>query len=679
MKIFIIILALIIDSLFLINNCESQWEITSGPNSGFIRCFANDGVNIYTGTYGGGVFLSTNNGDSWVAVNNGLTKQNILSLTICNGNIFAGTESDGIFISTNNGNNWSVSLPSKMILSLASTGNYIFAGSGSIYISTNNGNNWTLSSMPDLGVSAISAIGNNIYAGTQNSGAYISTDYGVNWTQINNGLTNLKVYTFTSIGNNVFAGTMGGGVFVTSNNGANWIAVSNGITYKFIQSLVTSGSIIFAGTWIDGIYMSTNEGVNWSLINNGLTNHVIRTLSIMGINLYAGTEGSGIFLSSNNGSLWNEANTGLTNLTVQSLSKLGTGIFAGTNRGIYISTNNGDYWSLSGLSTYNIYSFATIGTDIFAAADGYQAVVKSTNNGVNWVTTGQTATAYSLAVKGTYLFAGLHNSPFGGVRYTTNSGGNWTDVSNGLYGSYATSMAVIGNYLFAIAQGLYVTSNNGSNWITLTGSPPNAACLSVNGNYLYMGTGNGVYYTTNYGSNWTAAGLTGKSINSLYSDGSNLFAGASSSGVYLSTDNGMNWSEKNQGFVNIPYVMSFLVDNGYVYAGTKNHSVWRRSLSEIIGINNISTEIPAIYSLSQNYPNPFNPTTKIKFDVTKFSNVKIVVYDISGREVKTLVNERLHPGTYETTFNGSNLTSGVYFYRMITDGFSETKKMLLIK
>ena len=108
--------------------------------------------------------------------------------------------------------------------------------------------------------------------------------------------------------------------------------------------------------------------------------------------------------------------------------------------------------------------------------------------------------------------------------------------------------------------------------------------------------------------------------------------------------------------------------NGIKYGDT--------STTYIEQINNI---IPNNYSLSQNYPNPFNPTTRIKFDVSKSNNVKIIVYDITGREVQTLVNEKLQSGTYETTFDGSQLTSGVYFYRMISDQYSETKKMLLIK
>jgi hypothetical protein len=99
----------------------------------------------------------------------------------------------------------------------------------------------------------------------------------------------------------------------------------------------------------------------------------------------------------------------------------------------------------------------------------------------------------------------------------------------------------------------------------------------------------------------------------------------------------------------------------------------------LININQISSEVPSSYSLSQNYPNPFNPATNIKFAIPKNEFVKITVFDMLGKELETLVNEQLAPGTYETNWNASNYPSGVYFYRLITDGFSETKRMTLIK
>ena len=98
----------------------------------------------------------------------------------------------------------------------------------------------------------------------------------------------------------------------------------------------------------------------------------------------------------------------------------------------------------------------------------------------------------------------------------------------------------------------------------------------------------------------------------------------------------------------------------------------------------INKDIPSDYMLSQNYPNPFNPSTKIKYSTpesvkNEMSNVKIIVYDILGREVATLVNEQQSPGNYEVIFNANKLPSGTYFYQLTAGSFVQTKKMLLLK
>jgi hypothetical protein len=107
-----------------------------------------------------------------------------------------------------------------------------------------------------------------------------------------------------------------------------------------------------------------------------------------------------------------------------------------------------------------------------------------------------------------------------------------------------------------------------------------------------------------------------------------------------------------------------------------------------IGIHPIGNEVPNKYQLHQNYPNPFNPVTKVKFDIPKSSLVKLVVYDLLGREVATLVNEELKAGTYEADWDASGFATGVYFYQLVvgentnnggTNDFVETKKMVLIK
>ena len=96
-------------------------------------------------------------------------------------------------------------------------------------------------------------------------------------------------------------------------------------------------------------------------------------------------------------------------------------------------------------------------------------------------------------------------------------------------------------------------------------------------------------------------------------------------------------------------------------------------------VNHLGNNIPGKYNLEQNYPNPFNPVTKIKFAIPKSNDVKIAVYDISGREVKKELLSNLTAGTYEYTFDAGNFASGTYFYRMQSGNFQMTKKMIVLK
>ena len=99
----------------------------------------------------------------------------------------------------------------------------------------------------------------------------------------------------------------------------------------------------------------------------------------------------------------------------------------------------------------------------------------------------------------------------------------------------------------------------------------------------------------------------------------------------------------------------------------------------ITSVSQIGSEIPERYVLSQNYPNPFNPTTTIRFEIPKQSLVTLKVYDITGREVGYLINEVKNAGVYMVGFNGNNLASGTYFYRIQAGDFVEVKKMVLLK
>jgi hypothetical protein len=97
------------------------------------------------------------------------------------------------------------------------------------------------------------------------------------------------------------------------------------------------------------------------------------------------------------------------------------------------------------------------------------------------------------------------------------------------------------------------------------------------------------------------------------------------------------------------------------------------------GVTNISSKIPGSFSLSQNYPNPFNPSTKINFSLPENTEAKLTVYDMGGKEVEVLVNQSLQAGVYSADWHPVNLSSGIYFYTLKTNKFTDTRKMILVK
>ncbi|MFZ4590996.1 MAG: T9SS type A sorting domain-containing protein, partial [Ignavibacteria bacterium] len=661
---------------FLMNNCQAQWVQTNGPNGGNINSFAVSGSNLFIGMYDKfGVYRSTNSGLSWSLLT-GHTPVVINALAVSGSNVIAGA-SNGIYLSTNNGANWD-SLNNIIAETLFANGTNVYAGTASgAFRSSNNGANWTNIGLNNQNVTSFTVSGTNLYAGTYGGAIFLSTDNGVSWTRLTNGLTNNFILTLASSGSIIVAGAehypVTGGVYLSTNSGTSWSLA--GLSNYDIYSLAISGTNILAGTSQNGVYLSTNYGSNWTELNNGMQiPNTVWGLTFSGTNLYANTT-NGLFLSTNSGINW--GSIGYPNQNISSFASIGTFIFAGGD-GAFKSSNNGLNWTRIGL---NANVFLASGTNLFAAGGNY--VYRSTNYGINW-SQGNGLPYYSisaLAISGTNLFAGFSLNIYTGKVYrSTNYGSSWTDA--GLISWGVKTLAFLGTTIFAgTNNGLFLSTNNGANWNTSGFVNTDVLSLAVSGNNIFAGTGgSGVYISTNNGTSWTAVnyGLPSSHIYALTYSSPNLFAGASW-GVFRSSNNGASWININQGINVDPSFKSLYVTNDNIFAGITSSGVWRRPLSNFIGINNISREIPAMYSLGQNYPNPFNSTSNLKFQIVNSGDVKIIVYDIMGKEVQTLVNERLQPGTYEAAFDGSVLNSGVYFYKLITNTFSETKKMLLIK
>jgi hypothetical protein len=203
-----------------------------------------------------------------------------------------------------------------------------------------------------------------------------------------------------------------------------------------------------------------------------------------------------------------------------------------------------------------------------------------------------------------------------------------------------------------------------------------------------IGGNNYVYATTNFGNNWNLSSSLPYTPNLVggVTDNYTIFY------YYVKTDSAGLQSIYRGGLLGY-WILEFNGIRGMRHMQGEDFQIWvvgdsgriyeRHILYPLI--RKISSEIPERFELMQNYPNPFNPVTKIKFDVKKSvassqeSVVILKVFDILGREVALLVNEMLQPGTYEVSFDGSRYSSGIYFYKLRTEKYSETKSMILLK
>jgi hypothetical protein len=210
-------------------------------------------------------------------------------------------------------------------------------------------------------------------------------------------------------------------------------------------------------------------------------------------------------------------------------------------------------------------------------------------------------------------------------------------------------------------------------------SSSDLTAIGVDGYVVYAGTYSGsMYRSTDKGETWTpVTGWDGNGgIRSFAFSEANIFAGTVGQGVYRSADAGTSWTPVNTGLTSFD-IRSLVLSGTDLFAGTDG-GVWRRPLLEV-SVDPVRWSVPLTYELCQNYPNPFNPTTSVTYRLPAASDVRLVVYDILGREVSVLVNERKNAGSYEVKFDAPGLSSGVYFYRLQAGDFVQTHKMLFVR
>ncbi|MCX6159035.1 MAG: T9SS type A sorting domain-containing protein [Ignavibacteriota bacterium] len=676
---------------------------------------------------GNGLWKTTNNGSSWTIVPlTGIFYPNFIykvRYDPVNPNIIYVASDTGFFKSTNSGTSFTnigtgspFSFPIKGAFDFAVNPQnnqviYRSLRNNGIYKSTDGGTSWAKLTAAPLPTTNVGRVSISIAASSPNTvyfniarqdndntlSIYKTTDAGVTFTNVystefmnGQGSYNNTISVCPTNPNLVLAG--GVTLLRTSNGGTTWNDFLNSADPLYDPNNVhpDQHTIVWnaAGTtvWLGndgGVATSTNAGLNWTTNINILpiTQYINIDVGGKGTHIIGGTQDNGVSGTTNGGLDWWQFQGGDgTGIAIDPTTPSKYVITGG-----FYSTGN---WSWRRkITTDNGATFTFIDNGIDPSTQWY---TKIRNDKV--------APPYLYCNSGNYVYISI------------NYGANWSrlnatafpvTITNLDVGKYSTTSVVYAT-LNSATDGQRLMVYDANAWYErTTGFPSGVKVQGVaqhpsNNNIAYalmkgLGSSQKVFKTINRGVSWTnvTGNLPNIPVTDLVphpSDNNKLYLGTEY-GCYKTTNAGITWYKWNSGMPNanliseMTYIDS-LANNSrfYIVAATYGRSIWMREITAddpVSGIN--SEENVTSFELMQNYPNPFNPTTEIKFALPFSDIVTIKVYDITGKEVATLINGKMEQGNHSVKFDGSELSSAVYFYRFSSSRFSDVKKMVLIK
>ena len=681
----------------------AQWIQTNGPYGAMIENLSINDDYLFAAVYEHGMFHSNIQNLSWKQINNGLPANfdNFVSNTIYSDkdNVYLGTNK-GLFLSTNNGDLWSdigSQLYDKNVTAIISIDNKLIIGTrfGHIFRTLDSGKKWEdIGSLMPLTINTIVTNNDTLFAGTFN-GVFYSVDGGYNWNPLNNdGMYTQDIADIKFFDNKIFACSKnGGGVFVSADGGYRWSSIWNKQLPEIVYSIIPVDSTIFAGT-TRGLYKYHTEDSSWELLLQ--TAQPIVSITSKDEIIYIGLKGEGIYKYNITGELISNINNGLPFTFIKNIVVQGTVLYCSTYfSGIYISTDDGDNWI--SLNNDSANSILVLGNTIYAYNE--YNVYSSENDGSSWtkldsVPHDPDMILNNITTDGQYLYLGvtiinpfLTNSSAWGVYRSSDKGNTWKQMNDGLNNYNINYLDFVEGVLYTSTDsGFFAYNSTAQKWSKISNDLPNRIKKIVfdNGKY-FAATEEQVYLSKDNRQSWQLI-YTASSNNYILSMASNndkTFIGTNS-GIFLYDETEDKWISSNNGLKN-KYATTLTIVENKIFAGTSGDGIWKSTIND--SLTNIAKfQLPDGFYLSQNYPNPFNPTTTIQYQIPVVdalsegeAHITLKVYDMLGREIESLVDKYQSPGNYEVTFDGSNLSSGVYFYTLRTGSFSQTKKFVLMK
>ena len=563
--------------------------------------------------------------------------------------------------------------------------------SGTVLKTIDAGASWTMQSVGSITNTCISFC--NALTGvitttspSSPSFSYRTTDGGVTWNT-------LSIYSVNNRWNSVsfsnqttgFACATGGLVMETTNSGLNWLEVGTDVPVSSTPNCISAvDTIAFIGG-TNG-YLSEMGLIHGYLKVSGGSRNNLTSISFLNENTGFVIGGHEFMNTSNSGANWNINMVGWFSW------------FEGNDTyPVWVK-----YFSpTSAYRMFHVFTPAGYPDEFFE---------RSTDGGLTWQFGYGPSLGYinGLDEKNGVSYASVTTSPYIIVKST--GGSQWNTI-------YTTSSYQLGPVAFAnentgfvlcggsSSQGILLTSDGGGNWsFTPMNNMNHVRSIQMlpSGVGFMAGDSSLFYRTTDFGFNWTplSQGFVAYFNQIQFVDNSTGWAICQQvsppydTRLYYTPNGGTNFMQLLSLDTFKCNSFSFIDANtGYVCGDSG--VVLKTTNGGLTFVNTTSSNIPDKFSLSQNYPNPFNPNTKIKFsiapplnlpltggDVTALAvavGVKLIIYDVLGREIATLVNQQMQPGSYLVEWDASAYASGIYFYKLAASDFIQTKKMVLLK
>jgi photosystem II stability/assembly factor-like uncharacterized protein len=677
------------------------WQQPNGPRGGHVMdIIRTDDGTLYLGTFTTGVFRSRDNANSWESVNQGLPLYDITCLTTdAKGDLYAAVGDKGVYVSTDHGDSWtslsaeienemiqtifvdydgtiyiaprgkgiykttdggksweSMGLNFKIIQTVVKfpNGQFFAGGNDGIYRLDDTTNGWEhIRDIPEEPVHtfAYEAATNSIYAGTYGLGVLRSRNNGDSWTYVNNGFADVALGWIEELAidddNTIYASVSHwyyGGLYYSTDEGENWTEIETDISHKEFHSILVHEDNIFLGVYNYGLYHSLRPFHTWEPRNNGLWFFRVDCLTSDSIgDIYAGTPAAGLFRSQDDGRTWKERNMGINIQDVRTVDcTVGDRLYMGILfEGIYFSDTYGDFWTrhISGLLNLNFNCLAHNSDKIFLGTD--QGLYISEESGNIWEKVSSVLSSSkitTLHIRDEIIYAGTNT---GKIMMSSDNGQAWTNISAGLpIQSISSIVSNDKNELFVAARtvGVFKSTDYGKTWMEYSFDLPTRVVnvLASFHNDLYAGTDQGVFFLD--GERWESVndGLWDTNIHDLHTDRAGF--------LWAATDIGVS-----------------------------------KSLKKLTVVEKQTEAAPYAARLESCFPNPFNAATQISFTLPNEEHVLLEVYDISGRLVTTLIDEKLQTGNHRTIWRTTHQASGIYVVRLTTEHQGLTEKIILQK